>query len=163
MISLLFTGHRDVSDGHNELIVEYVKREIAGAGHFFVGGARGSDNIALSTVCDMIDAGELPKEFPISIVVPATASQQPAESRGVIGRAVQLGAKVVELGLPYTKLALKERNRQMVDLAWEAGQCQLLAYWRGIYQSGTYSCIRYYMGSSGPTGAQKTVKYVKIQ
>jgi hypothetical protein len=155
---LVLTAHRDVLPGHDVLIADQVKAICQNADGLFVGGAKGGDSIALASACDLIESG---KHLPVTIVVPATATQQPAEARGVIGRAVSLGAKIVELGLPYTALALKERNRQMVDLAWEAGTVTLLAYWRGIYKSGTYSCIKYYWGS-GPASAERNVKYIKF-
>lgn len=155
---VVFTAHRDVITEHSSLITEQTKIFCSDADHFIVGGARGGDTIGLSAVCDLIETG---KRLPVTVVVPATLDKQPAEARQVVSRALLLGGSLIEMGLPYNASTLKLRNQRMVDLAWELGECTLLAYWRNIYKSGTYSTINYYW-KSGPKDAKRFIQYIKL-
>ncbi|MFE3186719.1 hypothetical protein ACFXKR_38595 [Streptomyces violascens] len=102
------TGHRPLDD-YAALFMAYLAP--FADGHFYIGGAKGIDSLALVWLAGNTDAH-------ISVVAPGTVDQQPAEAREAIARTrnrikdiVELGA--AELGTP----AYHARNRWMVDHA----------------------------------------------
>ncbi|WP_371655842.1 MULTISPECIES: hypothetical protein [unclassified Streptomyces] len=103
------TGHRSL-DAYGDLFMTYLG-PFADDAHFFIGGASGIDSMALVWL-----AGNTAAE--LTVVVPGTVDQQPADARQAIARArdrikqvVEL--KATELGTP----AYHARNRWMVDHA----------------------------------------------
>ena len=102
------TGHRDL-DSYAELFTNYLAPFADAETRFYVGGANGIDSLSLLWLAENTHAQ-------ITIVVPGTTRQQPAEaqhavarSRGRITEVVELRA--AELGGP----AFHARNRWMVD------------------------------------------------
>jgi predicted Rossmann fold nucleotide-binding protein DprA/Smf involved in DNA uptake len=98
------TSHRE-PDEFNRLFADHLG-PYSGA-HFYVGGARGIDSLALLWLARHTAAR-------FTVVVPGRVDQQPAEAREAIARAhvtdfVELGA--AELRSP----AFHARNRWMVD------------------------------------------------
>lgn len=81
------------------------------ASHFYVGGARGIDSLALLWLADY-------SKSRVTIVVPGTVAQQPAEARQAIERCRDRIAEIVELGAAELRTpAYHARNRYMVDRA----------------------------------------------
>ena len=143
----VFTGHRDVRDGHAALISRRVLEVCNVVDEFVVGGADGADTIALDAVCDLTASGAMAPHM--VVIVPDFASSQSGRSRESTTRAVELGAELIELRLGLTPLSYKSRNRAMVDRVGKVMRQNgyvgslCLAYWNGIYRSGTYHAISY--------------------
>ncbi|MFD7457431.1 DNA-processing protein DprA [Streptomyces sp. NPDC059868] len=101
------TGHQSLEE-YAALFADYL-RPFADGAHFYIGGAKGIDSLALLWAADNTTAD-------ITVVTPGTVDQQPAEARQAIARVrdrineiVELKAR--ELGSP----AYHARNRWMVD------------------------------------------------
>lgn len=102
------TGHRGL-DSYAELFARYLAPFAGDETRFYIGGAKGIDSLSLLWLAENTHAQ-------ITIVVPGTARQQPAEAQQAITRSraritdlVELHA--AELGSP----AFHARNRWMVD------------------------------------------------
>lgn len=101
------TGHRTL-DEYAALFVDYLGPFASGA-HFYIGGAKGIDSLALLWL-----AGNTAAE--LTVVVPGRLDQQPAEARQAIVRSQDRIQSVVELKAVELKShAYHERNRYMVD------------------------------------------------
>ncbi|MFM9612095.1 LOG family protein [Streptomyces niveiscabiei] len=101
------TAHRNPEE-YEALFADYVGPFSKGA-HFYIGGAKGIDTLALVWLAGSTDAG-------ITVVVPGTVDQQPAEARQAIVRVGERIGEVVELRAAELKApAYHARNRWMVD------------------------------------------------
>lgn len=157
--SLVFTGHRQVRPEDHSWIVYHVEDMAADVDHFYVGGATGADSYALSVLSSLHERNDDGKYLPaITVVVPSKVSNQPRFAQQAIGRAILIGAEIIEMGLPYNAESLRLRNRKMIDLAKEQGEVDLVAYWHeGVFRSGTYSTINYYK----KLFPDKTIRYCR--
>ncbi|BBB00561.1 hypothetical protein RVR_10560 [Actinacidiphila reveromycinica] len=100
------TNHRPTEDYH-QLFADHL-RPYAGA-HFYIGGARGIDTLALLWLAENTAA-------PLTVVVPGRVEQQPAEAREAVARTRNRITEVVELGAAELRTpAFHARNRWMVD------------------------------------------------
>ncbi len=140
MKNIVFTGHREVLDGHAELIESAVASLIKDAGHFIVGGALGADTIALNYMCHAVSIGSTCKPI---VVLPDYVRTVPLGARNIVHKSIEYGADIIELGQGYSAESLKARNRAMVDKAVTLGEPEMLAYWREIFRSGTWSAMSY--------------------
>ncbi|MBR7674564.1 hypothetical protein [Streptomyces daliensis] len=103
------TGHRAL-DEYGNLFASYLGPFAEGA-HFYIGGAKGIDSMSLLWL-----AGN--SEADITIVVPGTVDEQPAEARQAISRSRDRIKETVELGASELRTAaFHARNRYMVDRA----------------------------------------------
>lgn len=101
------TGHRS-HHAYAELFAAYL-RPFADDTHFYIGGAKGIDSLALAWLAGNTDAY-------LSVVVPGTVDQQPAEARHAIARTRARIKDVVELrAAELATPAYHARNRWMVD------------------------------------------------
>lgn len=101
------TGHRSLEE-YAALFGTYLGPFTDGA-HFYVGGAKGIDSLALLWL-----AGNTAAD--ITVVVPGTADRQPAEARDAITRVRERIVDVVELRATELRApAYHARNRWMVD------------------------------------------------
>ncbi|WP_175408081.1 hypothetical protein [Streptomyces sp. TRM64462] len=101
------TGHRSL-DAYAALFADYLGAFAEGA-HFYIGGAKGIDSLSLLWLAGNTHAD-------LTVVVPGTVGEQPAEARQAITRVRGRVKEVVELGA--TELgspAYHARNRWMVD------------------------------------------------
>ncbi|GAA0906338.1 hypothetical protein GCM10009574_098610 [Streptomyces asiaticus] len=103
------TGHRDL-DSYAELFTNYLAPFAVPETRFYIGGAKGIDSLSLLWLAGNSDAQ-------ITIVVPGTVRQQPAEARQAITRSRDRITEVVELGAEeeLRSPAFHARNRWMVD------------------------------------------------
>jgi hypothetical protein len=102
------TGHRELA-WFADLFGAYLGPWATPEAHFYVGGARGVDSLSLLWL-----AGHSTSR--ITIVVPGTVAQQPAEARQAIERCRDRIAEIVELGATELRTpAYHARNRWMVD------------------------------------------------
>lgn len=102
------TGHRELT-WFSDLFGTYLGPWATGSAHFYIGGAKGVDSLSLLWL-----AGNSTSR--ITVVVPGTVAQQPAEARQAIERCRDRIADVVELGaLELRTPAFHARNRYMVD------------------------------------------------
>lgn len=100
------TGHRQLTE-YAGLFEQYL-RPFAD-GHFYIGGAKGIDSLTLMWL-----AGNTSAE--LTVVVPGTVDQQPAEARQAITRSRDRIKEIVELGaVELRSPAYHARNRWMVD------------------------------------------------
>ncbi|WP_318202980.1 hypothetical protein [Streptomyces sp. SCL15-4] len=104
------TGHRELA-WFGYLFRTYLAPWAADDAHFYIGGAKGIDSLTLLWL-----AGHTQSR--ITIVVPGTVTQQPAEARQAIARCRDRIAEIVELGAAELRTpAYHARNRHMVDRA----------------------------------------------
>lgn len=104
------TAHRDPA-WFEDLFGVYLGPWAAPDAEFYVGGARGIDSLSLLWL-----AGN--SRSRITIVVPGTVSQQPAEARQAIEHCRDRISQVIELGAAELSTgAYHTRNRYMVDRA----------------------------------------------
>ncbi|MBL1118828.1 DNA-processing protein DprA [Streptomyces sp. 110] len=102
------TGHREMS-WYAQLFASYLGPFAEDQAHFHVGGAKGIDSLTLLWI-----AGNAKSK--ITIVVPGTVAQQPAEARQAISQCRSRIAEVVELRAEEVRTpAYHARNRWMVD------------------------------------------------
>ncbi|MGW2708090.1 hypothetical protein ACWC4J_03705 [Streptomyces sp. NPDC001356] len=102
------TGHRQLP-WFSDLFRTYLGPWATDDAEFYIGGARGVDSLSLLWL-----AGHSTSR--ITIVVPGTVVQQPAEARQAIERCRDRIAEVVELGAAELRSpAYHARNRYMVD------------------------------------------------
>lgn len=103
------TGHRPLTE-YGLLFADYLG-PFADNTHFFIGGARGIDSLTLLWLTGNTAAD-------ITIVVPGTVDQQPAEAQRAIARTCDRISEIVELRAAELKApAYHARNRWMVDHA----------------------------------------------
>ncbi|WP_244187846.1 DNA-protecting protein DprA [Streptomyces regalis] len=103
------TGHRS-PDEYARLFTDYLGPFANGA-RFYIGGAKGIDSLSLLWLAGNTTAD-------ITIVVPGTVDQQPAEARQAVARMRGRIRKIVELRASELKSpAYHARNRWMVDHA----------------------------------------------
>lgn len=99
----------------------------------YFGGARGADTEALKAALEFRE-GQHPK---LVVVVPDTVENQPSDTREWTRKADE----VIELRNPITSedsyASFKARNQYLVDAA-----TLLVAFWNGVYKSGTGSAVR---------------------
>ncbi|MEV5940660.1 hypothetical protein [Streptomyces sp. NPDC051994] len=100
------TGHRTLDD-YARLFTAYLAP--FADSHFYIGGAKGIDSLSLIWLAGNTGAH-------LTVVVPGTVDQQPAEARQAIARTRGRIKDIVELGAvePRTP-AFHARNRWMVD------------------------------------------------
>ncbi|MFE4869746.1 hypothetical protein [Streptomyces sp. NPDC056682] len=100
------TGHRDLDD-YTSLFTAYLQP--FADSHFYIGGAKGIDSLSLIWLAGNTGAH-------ITVVVPGTVDQQPAEARQAIARTRNRITDIVELGAGELHTpAFHARNRWMVD------------------------------------------------
>lgn len=104
------TGHHHIG-WFADLFDTYLRPWAASDAHFYIGGARGIDSLSLLWL-----AGN--SRSRITIVVPGTVAQQPADARQAIERCHDRITEIVELGAAEVRTpAFHARNRYMVDHA----------------------------------------------
>jgi predicted Rossmann fold nucleotide-binding protein DprA/Smf involved in DNA uptake len=104
------TGHRELA-WFGDLFGAYLRPWATPDAQVYIGGARGVDSLSLLWL-----AGN--SRSRITVVVPGTVAQQPAEARQAIERCRDRIAEVVELGAAELRTpAYHARNRWMVDRA----------------------------------------------
>ncbi|MFI6285868.1 hypothetical protein ACIBCM_14105 [Streptomyces sp. NPDC051018] len=104
------TGHREPG-WYAERFGTFLGPWATDGAHFFIGGAIGIDSLTLLWL-----AGNSTSR--ITIVVPGTVAQQPAEARQAIERCRDRIARIVELGAADLRTpAYHARNGYMVDRA----------------------------------------------
>ena len=105
------TGHRTKAEYHR-LFRRYLAPFATPEAEFFIGGAVGIDTLTLCWLNTHSESG-------LTVVVPCTVDQQPAEAREAINAVRQAGrlARLVELRQAETPSAdaYHARNRWMVD------------------------------------------------
>ncbi|MEU4652757.1 hypothetical protein AB0G32_02200 [Streptomyces sp. NPDC023723] len=125
------TGHRSRTE-YAGLFGEYLG-PFANCAHFYVGGAKGIDSLALLWLARNTGAG-------LTVVVPGVVDQQPEEARQAIARVRDRIAEVVQLRAPeLNTAAYHARNRWMVDRS-----SMTIGFPRvGQTQSGTWQTLTY--------------------
>ncbi|MFD8383285.1 DNA-processing protein DprA [Streptomyces sp. NPDC059679] len=102
------TAHRDLAS-YAELFADYLGPFVDPNASFYLGGATGIDSLALLWL-----AGNASSQ--ITIVVPGTVQQQPAEAQQAITRSRNRITEIVELRADRLDApAFHARNRWMVD------------------------------------------------
>ncbi|MGW4080649.1 hypothetical protein ACWELB_45505 [Streptomyces asiaticus] len=102
------TAHRDLAS-FAELFANYLHPFADADAHFYVGGAKGIDSLSLLWLAGNTEAR-------ITVVVPGTVQQQPAEARQAITRTGGRIMEVIELRAEQLCTpAFHARNRWMVD------------------------------------------------
>ncbi|MGY0061603.1 hypothetical protein ACWY4P_34555 [Streptomyces sp. LZ34] len=102
------TAHRDPAD-YAELFAGYLRPFADPEARFHIGGAKGIDSLSLRWLAENTEAQ-------ITIVVPGTVQQQPAEARQAITRSRDRITEIVELRAgELGSAAFHARNRWMVD------------------------------------------------
>ncbi|MDJ1131542.1 hypothetical protein [Streptomyces iconiensis] len=112
MRSVTITGSRTTEhhapDHYAALFAAYLM-PFAHDGHFYLGGARGIDSLALEWLARWTPAA-------LTVVVPGTLDQQPQEARQAVARAWDRVTHLVELRADALDAeAYEARNRWMVD------------------------------------------------
>jgi hypothetical protein len=147
MRTIVFTGHRRVPKEHERLIRIAIRKNMENADEMVFGGAIGADTIALSEAAaaqkyaQVLFPESKTAQCQLTVVVAANLVNQPADARMVIEQ-YRNAIDLIELGLPYIGENLKLRNRVMIDRIKD-GNGKVLAYWNGVYISGTYSAMCY--------------------
>ncbi|MGW5928098.1 hypothetical protein ACWF2L_17880 [Streptomyces anulatus] len=101
------TRHRPIKEYAG--VFEQYLGPFATKARFYIGGAKGIDTLALLWIVEHTTAS-------ITIVVPGTLDQQPAEARQAVARTSDRITEVVELGATELRApAYHARNRWMVD------------------------------------------------
>ncbi|MFE2262680.1 hypothetical protein [Streptomyces griseosporeus] len=104
------TGHREIT-WFDALFGTYLAPWATGDAHFYIGGAIGIDSLTLLWLA----ANSTSR---ITIVVPGTVAQQPAEAQHAVERCRERITEIVELGVSELRTpAFHARNRYMVDRA----------------------------------------------
>ncbi|MGW7516474.1 hypothetical protein ACWGJ2_12855 [Streptomyces sp. NPDC054796] len=102
------TGHRPHAD-YSRLFADYLGPFAHGRTHFYIGGAKGIDSLALLWLAEESSAL-------LTVVVPNTLDQQPDDARRAVARAGERIHDVVELRAEQVgTAAFHARNRWMVD------------------------------------------------
>lgn len=101
------TGHRSL-DEYATLFASYLG-PFVDDGHFYVGGAKGIDSMALLWLAGTSNAT-------VTVVAPGTLEQQPADARQAVARTRDRVSEVIELAaVELNTAAFHARNRWMVD------------------------------------------------
>ncbi|MFE3830965.1 hypothetical protein [Streptomyces sp. NPDC059092] len=104
------TGHRSLTE-YAGLFAQYLGPFAPATSHFFIGGAKGIDSLSLLWLAGNTGAA-------LTVVVPGTLDQQPADARQAITQTRDRITEVVELGAAeLCTPAYFARNRWMVDHA----------------------------------------------
>lgn len=111
-----------------------------GDSHFYIGGAKGIDSMALLWLAGNTQAH-------ITIVAPGRVDQQPADARQAISRCRDRIKEIVELkAVELRTPAYHERNRYMVDRS-----SMVIGFPHGDEpQSGTWQTLNYAAGLGLP-------------
>ncbi|MEV7871525.1 hypothetical protein AB0P17_36745 [Streptomyces sp. NPDC088124] len=126
------TGHRSLTE-YADLFAQYLGPFATPTSHFFIGGAKGIDSLSLLWLAGNTRAT-------LTVVVPGTLAQQPAEARQAITRTRERISEVVELGAEELRTpAYFARNRWMVDRAHMTIGFPL----EGAPPSGTWQTLDY--------------------
>ncbi|MGW4042920.1 hypothetical protein [Streptomyces sp. NPDC004721] len=134
--TVTITGTRSTShkplDEYAQLFTAFLG-PFATDAHFYIGGARGIDSLTLLWLAGNTEAA-------ITVAVPGTVCQQPAEARQAIARVRDRISEVVELAAPELNSAsYHARNRWMVDRT-----SMTIGFPRaGQLQSGTWQTLNY--------------------
>ncbi|MGW4344971.1 hypothetical protein ACWEL8_07790 [Streptomyces sp. NPDC004690] len=139
MLAVAITGTRETAHRepawYGEQFSRYLGPWATPDAHFYIGGARGIDSLTLLWL-----AGN--SQSSITIVVPGTVQQQPADARQAIERCRDRIDEVVELGaVELRTLAYHARNEWMVDRADAVAGFPLTGTEGGT--SGTWQTINY--------------------
>jgi hypothetical protein len=126
---LAVSGIRNLSPASYQEVIAAVRRLAPGFEEVRFGGALGSDTVAL------VAAGGLVPKPHLVVIVPCTASYQPAEARAAIRRYAD---EVRELGLPQARESYLERNLALIE-----GATRLLAFSDGRTRGGTAYTMRH--------------------
>ncbi|MGV9456345.1 hypothetical protein [Streptomyces sp. NPDC003635] len=125
------TGHHSLSQ-YADAFAAYLGPFAPGA-HFYIGGAKGIDSLSLLWLAGNTDAE-------ITVVVPGTVDQQPAEARQAIARVRERIKEIVGLGADeLNSAAYHARNRWMVDRSAMTIGFPLA----GQHRSGTWQTLNY--------------------
>ncbi|MEU2086415.1 hypothetical protein [Streptomyces albus] len=101
------TGHQ--SPVHYQRLFAAYLAPFAPDSHFYLGGSRGIDSLALEWLAEHTRAW-------LTVAVPGTLDQQPPEARSAVNRVWDRIAEIVELGAePLDDAAHLARSRWMVD------------------------------------------------
>ncbi|WP_159672147.1 hypothetical protein [Streptomyces mexicanus] len=104
------TGHRELG-WYAELFGRYLGPWATPEAHFYIGGAVGIDSLTLLWLAGKTAAR-------LTVVVPGTVAQQPADARQAIERCRDRIGEITELGAAELRTpAYHARNRYMVDRA----------------------------------------------
>ncbi|MFQ6142641.1 DNA-processing protein DprA [Streptomyces seoulensis] len=131
------TGHHELG-WFGDLFDQYLTPWATPDAHFYIGGARGIDSLSLLWL-----AGNSSSK--ITIVVPGTLRQQPADARQAIARCRERISLIVELAAEELRTpAFHDRNRYMVDHAQMVIGFPLgdAAEGSGTWQTITYAAER---------------------
>ncbi|GAA4804900.1 hypothetical protein [Streptomyces ziwulingensis] len=125
------TEHRGLTE-YAALFGEYLGPFANGA-HFYLGGAKGIDSLALLWLARNTEAG-------LTVVVPGTVDQQPTRARQAVAQVRDRVTEVVQLRAPELSTAsYHARNRWMVDHS-----TMTIGFPRaGQTQSGTWQTLTY--------------------
>ncbi|MFG1949279.1 hypothetical protein [Nonomuraea sp. NPDC048826] len=127
------TGHRELS-WYADMFATYLAPFAVHDARFYIGGATGIDSLSLLWL-----AGN--SEAQITVVVPCTVHDQPAEARQAIAQCRDRIAEIVELGAGQLKTpAYHARNRWMVD---HASMVIGFPLEKGAATSGTWQTLEY--------------------
>lgn len=130
------TGHRSLAKGDIPKIRAALKALVGNpaVSEIWFGGALGADTVALQAALEF-RVGRRPK---LVVVVPNTTDHQPVETRAWIHRADQVIELKAEITVKNKYQAFQQRNEFIVDHS-----SVLVAFWNGLFKSGTGSCVRY--------------------
>nr|WP_268256777.1 DNA-processing protein DprA [Streptomyces spiralis] len=132
------TGHKSLTE-YAQLFSAYLGPFATGA-HFYIGGAKGIDSLSLVWLAGNTQAA-------LTVVVPGTVEQQPAEARQAIARVRERISEMVELAAPdLNSASYHARNRWMVDRSSMTIGFPLA----GQLQSGTWQTLNYTRGQGKP-------------
>lgn len=137
------TGIRDLARSSYAVVADAVVRELADdAAEMRFGGARGLDTVALQAAWEYYRGGSCNCRF--VVVVPFSLGQQPREARDLVrGMLWQHDLELVELHLPWSKIAYHGRNVAMVDGSFRRPMRRadrVLAFSDGRQHGGTWQC-----------------------
>ncbi|QDQ16298.1 hypothetical protein FH965_13350 [Streptomyces spectabilis] len=134
------TEHRGLVE-YTDLFRDYLGPFASPGAHFYVGGAKGIDSMALVWLADHTSAA-------ITVVVPGRLDQQPVEAQQAIARTRDRIEEIVELRAPELKTpAFHARNRWMVDHAH-----MTIGYPRRAEESsGTWQTLNYTRDQGKPS------------
>ena len=135
------TGLRDLHPGDLAPVELTICEYIADGAAFVVGGARGCDTSAMAVL------REFALEVRLTVVLPGTRAQMPAEPRAILDSFSQ-SVRVVELGLPLSRPdSYLKRNQYMLDMC-----TQVLAFSDDRETGGTWWTINRARARGSPVG-----------
>lgn len=136
---IAITGNRDLVTSDFNVINCKIEELVTdkSVSIIYFGGALGADTIALNAAIEIRDAiGR--SDINLICVVPDTLEKQPVATRATSLRADMVIELLNKITQDDKYHAYHERNRYMVDKATE-----VVAFWDGDTNSGTWSTIRY--------------------